>query len=1283
MKKTILIAALAVATAMTAGAKTADQLRIYINPGHGSWTANDRPCSLVNHPNAYSRTNTDTLSFFETNTNLQKGFGVLERLISYGLTFDRSLNQTGDRHMIGAARDLSNNIVMSRVKNGPYHDDNGTAGQLGDAAPADLDYYNTNLSEICAEVCRNNFDMFISIHSNAATDGDGVNYPLYLYRGYDTPKEYENGSLANQNASQAMAKACWPYGIANSHSQWSNYKTGQNIRGDINFYGGTASTTVDGVTYTGYLGALRHNTPGFLVEGYFHTYQPARHRAMNFDVCALEGHAYARGIADYFSLQKEGTGTVYGIVRNQHEKFTDQWYHPVAGTKDAYKPLNGVTVTLKDASGNIVATKVTDDNFNGAFVFDGVNPGTYTIETSHPEYKAQAEPCTVTVTAATDVYPDIDLEANDYVPPQIVYVNYPDSAALSKDFAADDYTFSAVYTDEPIAELAGKTVRRAIMHEGKIYVLAIDGDGEDTATTKPSPTIIVYDPESKTVLANVSTTGTHGSIMDVSDIQVTADGVLLACNKTKNQYADSYIETGDEGRGTLYIYKWDNDANGLPTGDPAQWLSTKNSGRWYRTYAGSTFAYTGTSQEGTAVVMQPSTGPSRGLRSTSFGIVEGAQSSAADHLNPYAGPKMAETTCGGTHYRLITSPLDEGKWYLVSPTQGVSQWDFNVGDSGNPEATSSTELAGLNPDGHVGIFKYIGKSYMAVPAQTADGNNTGVTLVDITGNINNAKIVSTANTALAALATASVAALGEGCLAINATSGAVTGAYMNLYVLRDGKLTKLTTKEVAQPVYRREMAYDLSLDGPAGDEYTVNYKMTGDVSSATLVLTDIDSKEQIEIAMGPAQQGDNTYTLDASTLTQDHQYSWAVKVLNRQMAKAAEYSVDPSGLTVRGGVIPITDPQKPSFGYVSVAHGKANGIDVYDPAGTKVASRVFQGHAMFGGSKTTNQSNPFRGDELRGKAVFATWGDDAYGAVTFNPVDLTEEPATLFAGTKQSSGAFIYNGNTLGGGTASITFMGPDDNVTMYSFDEDNDQQSNAIMAMNLGNAWQITTSPYKIGWKSLLANTNVDLIAYKDGLFCSQNRAAGSNTAGCPAFCYLSSAPDFNNKTMTSATGDPQGFFDKSSTTTIAISRDGKTFAAGKSDAIGIFDVAWTDGTDAAGLPMSTPELTLRSTIPATDTWGTARFDYAGNLHYYGRESGYHVYAVPADDANVTTPALEASLVRGVPSAVENIAVDADNDAPVVYYNLNGVRMPANAQLTPGIYIRQQGAKAQKVVVK
>lgn len=49
-------------------------------------------------------------------------------------------------------------------------------------------------------------------------------------------------------------------------------------------------------------------------------------------------------------------------------------------------------------------------------------------------------------------------------------------------------------------------------------------------------------------------------------------------------------------------------------------------------------------------------------------------------------------------------------------------------------------------------------------------------------------------------------------------------------------------------------------------------------------------------------------------------------------------------------------------------------------------------------------------------------------------------------------------------------------------------------------------------------------------------------------------------------------------------------------------------------------------------------------------------------------------------PSAINNVAVD--ENAPVEYFNLQGVRVAAD-NLTPGIYVRRQGGKTVKVLVK
>ena len=45
------------------------------------------------------------------------------------------------------------------------------------------------------------------------------------------------------------------------------------------------------------------------------------------------------------------------------------------------------------------------------------------------------------------------------------------------------------------------------------------------------------------------------------------------------------------------------------------------------------------------------------------------------------------------------------------------------------------------------------------------------------------------------------------------------------------------------------------------------------------------------------------------------------------------------------------------------------------------------------------------------------------------------------------------------------------------------------------------------------------------------------------------------------------------------------------------------------------------------------------------------------------------------------SLDIEADQDAPVEYYNLQGVRI--NGELTPGLYIRRQGTATSKVIIR
>ena len=316
----------------------ASATKVYINPGHGSWGANCRPMATINYAAG------DTLGFFESNTNLWKAFMLESKLKGAG--FD---------------------VKMSRRASGG----SGT------------NEFNKALSTICTEAENYGADYYISIHSNAGPDGsDGsfANYPVILYRGYTGEPKVTN---SDKMAKASMARLYdifykTKYDPTSGGPEFTTYYSPSNPRivGDLSFYNTTS-------TY-GYLGALKHDIPGFLSEGYFHTYSPARHRALNPDWCREEGVRYFRGIMDYYGKSAEKVGYVLGYVRSKTEKFSHTHYVPHSSSYDVYKPINGAKIVLRNDQNEVIKCNcypyvkrmlkdqdyyTTDHNYNGIFFY--------------------------------------------------------------------------------------------------------------------------------------------------------------------------------------------------------------------------------------------------------------------------------------------------------------------------------------------------------------------------------------------------------------------------------------------------------------------------------------------------------------------------------------------------------------------------------------------------------------------------------------------------------------------------------------------------------------------------------------------------------------------------------------------------------------------------------------------------------------------------------------------------------------------------------------------------
>lgn len=155
MKKYIFAALVSLFAITSVVADNLTGIKVYINPGHGGYDANDRSCWTVNVPETW--TNPD--GYWESKSNLVKGLALRDLLEAAGaeVIMSRTTNNSGIRDMEYYPNATPEE--KEKLQNGDDRD----------------------LSAIAEEANANNVDHFLSIHSNALNKQ--TNYLLMLYRG--------------------------------------------------------------------------------------------------------------------------------------------------------------------------------------------------------------------------------------------------------------------------------------------------------------------------------------------------------------------------------------------------------------------------------------------------------------------------------------------------------------------------------------------------------------------------------------------------------------------------------------------------------------------------------------------------------------------------------------------------------------------------------------------------------------------------------------------------------------------------------------------------------------------------------------------------------------------------------------------------------------------------------------------------------------------------------------------------------------------------------------------
>ena len=1180
MKKILLLAVAAIMAAGTMQAKTADEIRIYLNPGHGSWGPNDRPMATIPYPALPETGRPDTNGFYESNTNLWKSIQTRASLIKMGVKPE--------------------NITMSRWFNGPYP---YVAG-----AP-DAEIYNRPLSEICEEVEVGNYDMFLSHHSNALTDGTSTNYPLMLYRGNDG----EGGDFAP--GSRAMASTCWPIFYTNEIDPMTYYSpTSPNIRGDISFYG-SSSTRVDpvtGIAYTGYLGVLKHGAPGFLVEGYFHTYQPARHRALNMDYCHQEGIRIARGIGEYFGLTPYNKGYIMGTVKNVHDHLVNSLYNYNATSMDQWYPINGAVVILYK-NGQEVARYTTDQNYNGVFVFEDLDPGTYTIGIEVEGFKLLGDYTAETVDsqwrelidkAAGDLVVEANkttyavalLESADYEVPTDLYQNYPEPELPG--YVTAPTQLNLTHDDGTEYELDG-TIKRMLVRGDSTVVLTNAEDG--------TPHVYLINNIDKVIVKELSINGiapaepnNAGFYSRLNDIAFTADNQLVGINCVQTQYGAGQVNAGYE-RGTLRLFKWaDFDS------DPIEWVTTQSSANFYY-YRAQSMTIDGYTGDCTVNIIGTNDAASSagGMRFLRLNIINNTIVSTVYTENTISAQSNFTKTKIGEP-QIVLSPRSDDQVML----DGENTLLMEVAPASVNGTNSEVVGRFVSDDTDIPVkgtsfFKYAQHQFMVTPyvaAEKADDVNVGgIKVYDITAGVDQAALVATTNTDLDPLA-----------CQFMSTGANVNGEDINLYLMQDNKITKWQTNVAEEIGVPGIYAYGLNNDG---DKFTFN---VNDVpNNAVITFYDGEGTAVATVDVPDVQEGENTVTINVNNLAgvqPGSTLTWAVTVEGNPINTIQR--INPAGQSYSGQLFVAVDksPESPKMGTIYAGNRVANlnagnGVYLYDAKGVRMSDQVYNGNRTW-------RSNYRMGIDSQGKLYVPDWGDPTSGVFIADPNNLGGTWTTFFIGERDGNGLISNNGVNVGSSSPGVGIGGKGADTKLYVYLED---FGNGVGVYNIGqpdgtivDTWDTAPSQYyDVGY--LQANTNGNVVADPEGrgVWVAQYRGAGNNAAGVPSLIFVDNN---GNVTFNSGQTPYNTMLNGSDRSGFAVSEDASMLVINDgSYVLQFFDVTWNGNT-----PTIAPKYSYKTGM---GTIYQMAFDYAGNLVCSGNNIG--MFSLPTDENIHTTPAM------------------------------------------------------------
>ena len=332
------------------------------------------------------------------------------------------------------------------------------------------------------------------------------------------------------------------------------------------------------------------------------------------------------------------------------------------------------------------------------------------------------------------------------------------------------FAFAMPYSGSVITPCAAKyafeleargVVKRALQVGESTVVLTHEADGTpylynvvgDVMTPISQNGIVARDKENA------------GDYLAISDIAVTEDGKLVACNYIMCQSADDKVDTGFK-RGESRFYIWDNlNAN------PRTWFTSHMYSNWFRSKQGYTMAVKGTSINA-QILTTGAHGTNDRARFSVYYVKDGvyvdpniaSNANTNDYYHYHNGPAdiydaaTPITSKAGANYELNASPWDN-MWIMDGNL--IEPYELNLPTTNNVALSNGEKLADILGKKYNGATYFtIGNlCFMLAPYADASGKVAGVKLIEIHNGLASAKVVQTLDLATPVTGTAAATAV--------------------------------------------------------------------------------------------------------------------------------------------------------------------------------------------------------------------------------------------------------------------------------------------------------------------------------------------------------------------------------------------------------------------------------------------------------------------------------------------------------------------------------------------